>query len=478
MRAVLLGTGYYPEMDPLLRHRPTPLLHLADKPILYYIFEFLARQGVTTCDLVLHHLPELIEAKVREGKRWGLSVTYHLAKEGRHPFCPLRPVVQGWSEGPVILGVADSLPEFGHEPFAVKENGIPTLMLYPNKEWSQWGIIPSQILGNIPRGMTIQELPAYLKSYRTVQVRPSLSAQTLEELKKTNQRLIEHKPEEYIFPNTARMIEPEVWISRAVSLHPTAKIIPPVFLGEECQIKGGAQIGPYAIVENRCIIDRGSVIHHTLVCRRSYVGEGLEIHNSIVDRNLLINLRLDTNISVHDDFILSELTVPSFSKYFEAFLEKLLALFFFVVTFPVFLILLCSNHIRRDKMLLLPAASATHDWEMFDWLSFESRKKKNDTPFHRFFKRIPALLNIIKGEVHFVGVSPRSLKDVHKLPLDWQKLYLNSKVGLITLSDLDNGPAALGDDLYASEVYYSTHMGFWYDLKLLGRWMKRKLKFY
>ena len=93
--------------------------------------------------------------------------------------------------------------------------------------------------------------------------------------------------------------------------------------------------------------------------------------------------------------------------------------------------------------------------------------------FQNFFKRIRTLINIIKGDVHFVGVTARSIEDARKLPPDWQKLYLKSKVGLITLADLDYGMYPTGDELYAAETYYAIHMNMWFDIKLCFRWLKK-----
>ena len=237
------------------------------------------------------------------------------------------------------------------------------------------------------------------------------------------------------------MIEPSVWISRAVSLHPTAQIFPPVFIGRDCQIKRGSIIGPNAIIENNCIIDSRSVIQDTIICQRSYVGEGLEIHNSIVDRNMLINLSLQTNITIQDNFILSELSPPRFHHYPAKLLERLFACLAFLIFLPFFIYLKSTNHIRRDPKIRLPASNEAHSWTSFDWLTFEPKSKsKKQTAFQKFFERLPALLNIITGEAHFVGVAPRTIPEVEKLPPDWQKLYLKSKVGLITLSSLDNDP--------------------------------------
>ncbi len=86
---------------------------------------------------------------------------------------------------------------------------------------------------------------------------------------------------------------------------------PPVLIGEFCQIKSGAHIGPNAIIENHCIIDHNSLIENSLVCQNSYVGESLEVQNCIVDRNSLINLSHGTDLDIQEKFLLSEIYPPS-----------------------------------------------------------------------------------------------------------------------------------------------------------------------
>jgi len=86
MKAVILATGHCPGMDPLISYRPTPLLNVADKPIIFYIIEFLVQKGIRNIDLVISHLPEQIEEKLDDGKRWGAEICYHLAKDPNYPF--------------------------------------------------------------------------------------------------------------------------------------------------------------------------------------------------------------------------------------------------------------------------------------------------------------------------------------------------------------------------------------------------------
>lgn len=473
MRAVLIATGYHPDMNPLITYRPTPLLNIADKPIIFHIIESLARHKIKQYDLVLNYLPERIEEKLGDGKRWGIDITYHLAKDNLYPFTVLAPAAQGWKESEILLGMGDCLPKIPDALFYPLLEDIPLLFFYPTKKWSGWGFLTPSILGDIPKNTSVQDLPEKIPNCKKEKVKTYLSAQTLKELQKSNLQFLTEQAPDHLFPSTARLIEVDTWISRAVSLHPSAAITPPVFIGENCQIKEKTHIGPHAVIENNCIIDSHSTIQNSLICQKSYVGEDLEIKNSIVDRNQLINLSFDTKITINDNFILSEITPPKIKNYPLLILEKILAITFITLLFPIYLILSFFFSIKKQKMLRLPAEAKKSQWQTFDLLTF---KIDCHQKLALFFQRLPMLWNIVKGDVHFVGVLPRSPRGVSRLPKDWQKLYLQSKAGLITLADLEHGSCATTDDVYTSEVFYAVHAGVWYDFKLGLRWVINKFK--
>ncbi len=454
MRAVILATGYRKEMEPLIQHRPTPLFRIVDKPILFHILEFLVRHEIKKIDIILHHLPEMIEEALSDGTRWGLTIHYHLARHLEKPFAPLRPAAEKWEE-PVLLGLGDYLPH-------LKLNQEKALFMENQEKWSGWAVCS-------PRFFIEGLLPS-----KHVSTTPFLSTCSFQELKESNNRFLKSDSPLHLFPSTAHQVEPGIWISRAISLHPSATVEGPLFIGENCQIRQGVHLGPHTVVESNCIIDCNSSIKSSLICQHSYVGEALDVNNSIVDRNVLINLTHETTLELNNGFLLNELTPPPFGKliahFFSGMVARSMALLLLLLLFPAYLYMRWSCALRGDPMLLLPARDARRLWKTFQWQSFAGQLNR----FQVFFKRLPLLFNVLRGEVHFVGVSPRSIADTEKLPRDWQKLYLKSKVGLITLADLDHGSAPSLDDLYAAEAVYATQMGVLYDFKLLLRWLKRK----
>ena len=77
------------------------------------------------------------------------------------------------------------------------------------------------------------------------------------------------------------------------------------------------------------------------------------------------------------------------------------------------------------------------------------------------------------GKLSFVGVEPRTREQVEALPEDWQVLYLESRAGLITESDVVHGDGATEDDIYSSEMYYTAVGSIGHDLRLSLKFLAR-----
>ena len=100
--------------------------------------------------------------------------------------------------------------------------------------------------------------------------------------------------------------------------------------------------------------------------------------------------------------------------------------------------------------------------------TFENTSIRKFIGFKDLFLRfLPALINVAKGDISFVGVSFRTANEINELPSDWKKLYLKSKPGIVTEALINFGTSPTTDELYAAESFYSVSYGFKYDMKLL-----------
>ena len=421
-------------------------------------------RGIKEYELILNHLPEEIEESLGDGSRWGVKINYHLLKYADYPFSVLAPISRGWSkEKSILLAQGDILPSL---PTTIDENS--SFFLYDlNNKWTGWGILPVTSLSDINVKQELKDLPTLFPKIEKLKGEVILSTQKLEDLKKSNESMIKSRSDAFLFPSSVKKIQEGVWVSSNTTIGQDVKINPPVFISDNCQIKGQVQLGPNVIIEKNCFIDSRSNIENALICKNSYVGENLHVNNCIIDKNLLINITLGTTINIQDDFILSESKPPPFNHYLTGFTEIFLASFLLAIMSPIFFVMWCFFSIVSEEKILLPAPMDEDHWKTFKMYTFNFKKG--------FFRRLPTLLNIIRQDMHFVGLSPRGVAEVKKLPKDWRNLILKSKVGVMTLVETVLPKNAKPDDIYASEVFYSVQYSFWYDLKLFFKWLLRRI---
>lgn len=458
MRAVIVATGDNTLLRPLTYHLPSGLTRVLDKPMLEHMIEHLQPFGVQNYEIILHHKPEMIEELLGEGKRWGVHITYHLARESDKPFDCITPLIESWSEEYVLLGSSDILPDI--------PNLFTSTTYYTDKkkEWTGWAYLQKNELFSC----------SFKNSCPSKQCEILASAKTLKHLQQSNLKAITSKELEP--PGTAKKLKKGLWVSRASSIDPTAKLIPPVFIGENCQVGSMAIIGPNAVIENHSVVGGGSEIKNSLICQRSFVGEGLFIQESIVDRSKLINTSLKSQITIPDSFILGDLRPARFKRSVLRFLSFLTAANLFLLFLPLITYLYFTRKIKRERILKIPTSQDKILWKTCALYVFRDTDHYNETSLsRRFLHRLPLLINVMKGDLHFTGLYPRTPEEVENLHPDWRRIYLSAQAGIITLADVELDEEADPQEIFATEAYYCLRQGFFFELQLCLRWLWRIL---
>jgi mannose-1-phosphate guanylyltransferase len=102
-RAMILAAGLGTRLRPLTLHTPKPLLPLDGTVLIDHQLRYLARSGIKSVAINLHHLGDKIRDHVDGGDRYGLEVNY--------------------SDEPEILGTGGGIKKaarfFGRKPFVV-----------------------------------------------------------------------------------------------------------------------------------------------------------------------------------------------------------------------------------------------------------------------------------------------------------------------------------------------------------------------
>lgn len=461
MRGLIIATGYRAALEPLVRRRPSALFRIVDKPIIVHLIERLVRLDVRHLDIVLCHLPHLIESVLEEGKRWGVKITYHLVRDSEHPLTVIVPAAQTWPERVILLANADILPKLHHKQLDHWRAAGATLLFHATRGWLGWGVVPVAVMKGLNRETPFTQFPNALPTAHKVRMHGVLmSVQTLRDWQLSNHKVLSAHAPTSLFPATSHMVEPGVWLSRATMIHPTAEINGPVYIGENCQIREEAQVGPDTVVESHSIIDRGSEVTRALICQESYVGEGLAIHDSIVDQHTLVNLAHDATVSIADDFILSHLETLSLRRHAMNIASRLVAFALLLIFAPFLGLLAWCYGIKTTDIVRLPADAEGEEWPTFELLSFNTKSR---------WSTFASLVNIARGQMRFVGVTPRTLPQLQALSPEWRRMILEAQVGLVNLVDAD--PALERD---ASDVFYCARQTPFYDLRLLFRAFLRK----
>ncbi|MFW5431662.1 MAG: N-acetylmuramate alpha-1-phosphate uridylyltransferase MurU [Methylophilaceae bacterium] len=108
MKAMILAAGRGQRMMPLTANTPKPLLKVADKPLIVWHMERLAKAGFK--ELVINHayLGSEIESVLGDGSQWGVNIQYSPEKIALE----------------TAGGIAYALPLLGDAPFLVVNGDV------------------------------------------------------------------------------------------------------------------------------------------------------------------------------------------------------------------------------------------------------------------------------------------------------------------------------------------------------------------
>ncbi len=484
MKAIIILPGIIPELFGLDERTPAALLPLGDRPFLQHIIEYLSAAGLREYHIVTGHLPEQIERYFGDGTRWGCRFRYHLSSDLDQPYRPIQGLCAGLDDS-VLLAHCDGFPLMPMEEYLSPEGGVA--FESASGAWSgcavferdllkpEWFAQGQELLANSIRGEA---------SMRWIDFEHSIALKTPLQLLDSQRALLSGRLPTLMIGGVSA--EPGIWISRNVTIHPSARIAPPVFLGENCRIGRGAQIGPEAVLSRNCIVDDHTVVKHSLVMKGSYIGEGLELDQAIVDRNLLVNARLETSFFVSERFLLGGLTDRAPRSLLRIGLAALFAAALLILLLPFFLIALAFRaltgkvRLEASQVVELPASVERRLWVTYPLYRVNSpdgRPAKASARRMLFREFIPGLIAVCRGKLALVGLMPRTPAEIDLLPTDWQRLYLGGVGGLITEASVTLDALASEEELYLTEACYSAMQSWRRDVQLFCRFFLHLVSF-
>lgn len=493
MIAIVVIPPPSPEMLNLDNDQSRALLPLGDRSVLQHIVEALVTQGVTSIEVIAGHAPEKIEALLGNGVRWGCNFRYHLTTQDEHPYRALK-VIQATRTEPWALVHADRFP---CQPLPSAPIVPQLFMLAPQSDFAtaeinvqtNWGgvaVFPAGDLANTISQLSQQELRPYL-----AELVKSGAAEGLDEsdwidasnpaaLLETQAQLLAGKLNGLIISGIER--EPGIWISRNVRIHPSAKLISPVYVGPNCRINEGVRLGPDVALSGNCIVDSGTVMAHSLALAGSYIGERLELSRNIVDHDLLVNVRLRTKVNIGEKFLLGSVEPRDRESFVWQALQSFAAALLLLLFLPILLISwlyfalvrrisYATAFMARSPLAKAVVAPTTFKLPCIGQDAWSTHRSAGWSAFTRQF--LPGLFAVLPGRLSLVGLPPRTPEQLVQMPHEWRSLYTRNRSGLISEAALAATDSSDPTQLYLADAYYAAKKSWVNDIKLTGQYMMR-----
>ena len=531
MQVILLATGEFDKLHPLTKSRPSPLVTIANQPMMEIVIEQLARANIKQILVCLHHDADMIETYFRDGRRWGVSMDYVLLREE-------------WGNAGVLLWVkplitetflvmpADMVVDFDinsalsqhldqkNSATAVIHNNASNLFKIPDRNCISSDENSTKEIhlqkGGIETGVYIFEpsildwIPPRKKYDISSQLLPALAhegltigsyticgywnpLESLQDFREAQKFFLYSFWENCRLPTADIQLNPSsisgqkeapgIWIGRNNQIHPSVRLTPPVLLGENIRIASGVELGPEVVIGSNVIIADGASIHHSTIFDHTYIGKYICLQDRIVDKNLVIDINSTEHIVVTDQFLLDEipdtLEEQLIFRVFDTTIAFIILLLTLPLTLPLGLILKISNGkaIQTiDCMKTGPASSNTSNstnYPVYRLVHFNIRNDSGRT--NRFgnlierleWHRLPELWNVIAGDMRLVGIRPLSTKEFQTLEEVWQQDHRNHYSGFTGLWYLEKRRCREPSEMVIADVYYGATRTWMEDMRIL-----------
>ncbi|MGE9297174.1 MAG: hypothetical protein ACQKBV_12890 [Puniceicoccales bacterium] len=206
-------------------------------------------------------------------------------------------------------------------------------------------------------------------------------------------------------------LEMNLSVGRLCRIHPTAKLIPPYFIGDYVAIGPEAVIGPNAVVGSGCLVAENTIVRESRLMPHSFLGAHLTMENSVLFGGVLFNEKNQARVERMESFIADTTLAPNDKV---SWGERLTALGWWLR----FRFKLCLGAPMKSSKVTLNGKQYLSQARAPLWL-----------------KRLPHLWEVACGRMRLFGPLPRSEEELEQLPAEWQSILREATPGAIAYSD-------------------------------------------
>lgn len=332
MKAVIMAGGEGTRLRPLTSHRPKPLVPALNMPIMEHIVLLLKEHGIVDIVVTLHYLADEIEGYFGDGSEWGVNIVYSVEDTPLGTAGSVKQAEEFLRDDTFIIISGDALTDINLDKaikYHQEKKSLVSIVLSHVPNPLEFGVVITDDSGHIRRflekpswgevfsdtvntGMYIlePEILDYMEMGKNYDWSQHIFPQILSEGKPIYGyvmdddywcdvgNLNQYREAQYTVMdrNTrVRIADADnhrnngIWVGEGTEIEPTVNLIAPVVIGKNCKLKGEAQVGPYTVLGDNCIIEDKAVIHRAILWDSVYVGYESRLSACTVASHTTIN---------------------------------------------------------------------------------------------------------------------------------------------------------------------------------------------
>lgn len=327
MKAVILVGGEGTRLRPLTCNRPKPMIPVINKPFLEHVLEYLKKHGIFDVVLSMGYKPDVIQEYFDDGSGFGVNLAYVVEASPLGTAGGVKNV-ERYLDGTCFVFNGDIMTDLdlGAMLQAHREKGAAvTIALTPVEDPTAYGLVETdrdgRVLGFIEKP-SWDRVTTNLINAGTYVVEPEV----LRYVPPNDYYMFEHglfptlvqKGEPVFgFPSSAYWIDigtPQkyidvhrdllmgkvaksmpghalqegVWVGRGCAIASTARLTPPVVLGNRVTVEQNVVVTGPVVIGDDCHIGSESVIEDVVMWRGTWIGSRVMMKSCVVAEKCVV----------------------------------------------------------------------------------------------------------------------------------------------------------------------------------------------
>jgi len=334
MRGMIFAAGFGTRLKPLTEKLAKPSLPVVNIPLIFYSLQLLRSVGIREVIINLHHFPESIKKQLRRGRKLKMKITYSYEPKILGTGGGLKKAERFFQGESFVVINGDIICETNLRKaitFHNERDAIATMILREDKFAEKYGAISineenriQKFVDLISPAISDQKLKPYMFTGIHIfspeifeYIPPAIEVcinrysypkmiqngeevfgfvskgfwsdlGTLESYFQTNMAIIKNPSLLSTFDPLAqyqytpkREVDRVIRMGKNVNLREAVKLIDPVIIGDNCEIKKGSIVGPNVILGKGSIIEKNNHIKDSIFWKASKTTEGMTIQREI-----------------------------------------------------------------------------------------------------------------------------------------------------------------------------------------------------